>query len=391
MKVVVAIDSFKGSVTSMEAGEAIRDGIYRMMPEAEVVVKPLADGGEGTVEALISGMNGTEHRVMVTGPMGQPVEAVYGIVEGKTAVMEMAKAAGITLIHDKCPGMPGHLVPPMEKNPWEAGTFGVGEMIKDAIEKGCRTFILGIGGSATNDGGMGMLKALGYGFYDKEGKELSPKAKELIRIAQISDASILPELFECSFRIACDVTNPLCGKNGASFVFGPQKGADESMVQNLDEGLSHFAEITSELFGEDVSMQPGTGAAGGMGYACLAYLKGALEPGIQIVLDTISFEEELKTADMVITGEGRLDAQTVMGKAPIGVAKLAKKYDCKVIALAGSVAEDARICNEHGIDGFFSILQRVKTLEEAMDKEETKRNIRDTAAQIFGVVRGFVK
>lgn len=375
MKIVAAIDSFKGSLSSVEAGQAVREGILSVMPEASVVVKALADGGEGTVDALIQGMGGQEQMVTVTGPMGKLTKARYGIIDVHTAVMEMAMASGITL------------VPLNERNPMEAGTCGVGEMIRDAIEKGCRSFIIGIGGSATNDGGLGMLQALGYRFLSTEGKEVVPAAKGLMDIAVVDESGKLPELSECSFRIACDVKNPLCGENGASYVFGPQKGANALIVKALDAGLSHFAAVTAEHFGRDVSKEPGTGAAGGLGFAFLAYLKGKLEPGIDIVLDTISLEAEIKDADIVVTGEGRLDAQTVMGKTPAGVAKLAKKYGCTVIAVAGCAAKEAAVCNDHGIDAYFPILQEICTVEKAMDKENAKSNMVSAARQIFGLVK----
>lgn len=375
MKIIAAIDSFKGSLSSIEAGEAVREGILDIFEDAEVVIKPIADGGEGTVDALIRGMNGTEHKILVTGPMGEPVEARYGIVSETTAVMEMAAAAGITL------------VPREERNPVKAGTYGVGEMIAAAIGQGCRSFLIGIGGSATNDCGMGMLQALGYRFQDCHGCTVPPIAEGLKDIVEVDDTGVIPELKECCFRIACDVKNPLCGPDGASFVYGPQKGAGPVMVRQLDEALAGFAKVTARFIGKDLSEEAGTGAAGGLGYAFLAYLNGKLEPGIDIVLDTIGLEEDVKTADIVITGEGRLDAQTVMGKAPAGVARLAKRYGCTVVALAGGIAEDAQACNQNGIDAYFPILQTVCTLEEAMEKENARKNMVSTVRQIFRLVK----
>lgn len=376
MKVVVAIDSFKGSLTSMEAGNAAKAGILNAC-DADVVVKPLADGGEGTTEALVEGLGGQFVSVCVTGPLGQKTNARYGIMEdGKTAVMEMAEAAGITLVVRD------------QLNPWKATTYGVGEMILDAVECGCRDFIVGIGGSATTDGGAGMLQALGYELLDENGAQIGFGAGELDRIVRISAEHRCPELSECRFRIACDVRNPLCGENGAVFVFGPQKGVRETEKTILDEKMRHFAEKTREFLGTDNSLEEGAGAAGGLGFAFLSYLpKARLQPGIEIVLKAIGLEEELADADFVVTGEGRLDFQTAMGKVPVGVAQLAKKYHKKVIAFAGGVTEDAGKCNEKGIDAFFPIVRGVTTLDEAMNRETAKRNMELSAEQVFRLVR----
>lgn len=376
MKVVVAIDSFKGSLSSLEAGEAIKCGVLKAMPDANVIVRPLADGGEGTVEALALGMGGRLESVEVTGPLGEKVNCIYGILEeSKTAIVEMSGAAGITLVPDD------------KRNPLHTTTYGVGEVIKDAISKGCRHFIVGIGGSATNDGGIGMLQALGYGMLDKEGKQVSFGAKGLKEIVTITDDQVIPELKECSFRVACDVTNPLCGELGCSAVFGPQKGADKEMIKQMDEWLSEYAALTSAKYEKADVAYPGTGAAGGLGFAFLAYTDAVLESGIKIILEETNLEDYVKDADVVVTGEGRLDGQTVFGKAPIGVAKLAKKYNKTVLAFAGAVSEDACVCNTHGIDAFFSILRSVQTLEEAMDGENAAKNMEATAEQVFRLVK----
>ena len=376
MKVVTAIDSFKGSMTSMEAGFAAAEGIHRVDAEAEVLVRPLADGGEGTVEALVAGMNGKTEHVIVTGPLGEPVICEYGIIEStKTAVIEMAGAAGITQVPDE------------KRNPLYTTTYGVGEVIKDAIEKGCRRFIVGIGGSATNDGGVGMLQALGYAFLDKDGKQVLPGARGLKDITEITDAYVIPELAECKFRVACDVTNPLCGELGCSAIYGPQKGATPEMIQDMDQWLGAYAELAKERFPKADPKYPGTGAAGGMGFAFLTFTDAVLESGINIVLDETKLEDYIKDADLVITGEGRMDGQTAMGKAPVGVAKLAKKYGKKVIAFAGAVQRDARACNDAGIDAFFPILRGVVTLEEAMKSENAKRNLADTAEQVIRLMK----
>ena len=379
MKVVVAIDSFKGSLSSMEAGQAIAEGVKRVHQNAEVVVRPLADGGEGTVEALVEGMGGIFVTKEVTGPLGEKVEAVYGVIESKedsskTAIIEMSAAAGITLVSEE------------SRNPMNTTTYGVGELILDAIERGCRRFIVGIGGSATNDGGVGMLQALGYDFLTREGKAISYGGDGLRELASIDDVNVHPKLKECTFKVACDVTNPLCGENGSSAIFGPQKGATPEMVQELDQLLLHYAELSKEINANADRFYPGTGAAGGMGFAFLTYTSATLESGIQIVLTETKLEKLLETADFVVTGEGRLDGQTALGKAPIGVASLAKKHQKKVLAFAGAVTPDAKECNQHGIDAFFPILRGVITLKEAMDKENAHQNMVDTVEQVFRVV-----
>ena len=375
MKVVVAIDSLKGSLSSIEAGEAIKSGVLKAIPEADVCVRPLADGGEGTVEALALGMGGKLEVVEVTGPLGEKVACTYGILEeSKTAIMEMSGAAGITL------------VPEEQRNPLHTTTYGVGEVIKDAIAKGCRHFIVGIGGSATNDGGIGMLQALGYGMLDKDGAQVAFGAKGLKDIETITDEFVIPELKECTFRVACDVTNTLCGELGCSAVFGPQKGADPTMIMQMDKWLEDYAKLTSAKYEKANAKQAGTGAAGGLGFAFLAYTNAVLESGIKIILEETKLEDYVKDADIVVTGEGRLDGQTVFGKAPIGVAKIAKKYDKKVIAFAGAVTKDAIACNEHGIDAFFPILRRIQTLQEAMDAENARDNMSSTVEQVFRLI-----
>lgn len=375
LKVVIAMDSFKGSLSSIEAGAAAREGILRAC-NAEVVVKPLADGGEGTTEALVEGLGGSYAYVDVTGPLGVYTEAKYGIMkDGISAIMEMAEASGLMLIK------------PEELNPRKATTYGVGQMILDAIKKGCRKFIIGIGGSATTDGGVGMLQALGYEFFDKDGNPISYGIEELDKIDKISAERRLPELDECQFEIACDVKNPLCGENGAVYVFGPQKGVKEEEKRIFDKKMQHYAAVTSKYLGKDYSREEGAGAAGGLGFAFLSYLPNVqMKRGIDIVLNAIELEKEVSEADIVITGEGRLDFQTAMGKVPIGVAKLAKKYGKRVIAFAGSVTAEAVQCNNEGIDAFFPILRDVVTLNEAMEKEIAKHNMTLTVEQVFRLI-----
>ena len=372
MKIVMAIDSFKGSLSSMDAGRAAAEGIQRVDPKVQVKVRPLADGGEGTVEALTEGMGGRFCKVSVMGPFGEPVDCEYGILdETKTAIVEMSGAAGITL------------VPRERLNPLEATTYGVGEVIKDAIGQGCRRFIVGIGGSATNDGGVGMLQALGYDFLDEDGEQIGKGAAALEKLRKISTEHVLPELAECEFHIACDVTNPLCGERGCSAVFGPQKGATPQMIEKMDQWLGEYAKMTQEVFPKADAQYPGTGAAGGLGFAFLAYTPAVLESGIEIVLKELKLVEDIKEADLVITGEGRLDEQTAMGKVPVGVASLAKKYQKPVIAFSGSVTPGARLCNEKGIDAYFPILRSIVTLDEAMERERAWNNMADTAEQAY--------
>lgn len=377
MKVVIAIDSLKGSLSSIEAANAIKRGILSVC-DAEVVIKPLADGGEGTVEALISGMNGITKQITVTGPLFEKINCIYGqLPESKTAIIEMSAAAGITLVPDAL------------KNPMNTTTYGVGEIIKDAIQDGCRKFIIGIGGSATNDCGIGMLQALGFEFYNDKHQPVGADGKSVAEIEYICTKNCLPELKECTFSIACDVNNPLFGPSGASYVYGPQKGATPEIVRFLDDGIKHFSERVKELLGKDNAEVPGTGAAGGMGYAFITFLNATLESGIQIILKEIDLENDVKDADIVITGEGRLDFQTAMGKAPIGVARLAKKYGAIVLAFAGSTTQDAEKCNEEGIDAYFDIVNSIMTLEEAIDPKNAAINMERAVKQVFRLINCF--
>ena len=372
MKITVAIDSLKGSLASMEAGNAAKGGILRVYPEAEVFVRPLADGGEGTVDALTEGLGGRIRTISVSDPLGRPLQADYGILtspgQGEPlAVIEMAAASGLPLLAAA------------ERNPLRTTTYGVGELILDAIRQGCRRFLIGIGGSATNDGGLGMLSALGYQFLKEDGTPVSPGAA----------GSVLPELSACSFRIACDVTNPLCGPNGCSAVYGPQKGASREDIVNMDRWMQAYAVLTARQFPHADPTVPGTGAAGGLGFAFLSYMNAVLEPGASIVLEETSLESFIQDSDIVITGEGRLDGQTAMGKAPIAVARLAKKYGKPVFAFSGCVTPDAIQCNDAGIDAFFPILRSICSLEEAMEPASARKNLSDTVEQVMRVVRRF--
>lgn len=371
MKVVVAIDSFKGSLTSLQAANAVKEAVLKANENSTVIVKPLADGGEGTVEAL-SSLDGEIVQITVKGPLLKPVKAKYCILKkDNTAVIEMAAASGITLISES------------ERNPLNTTTFGVGQMICDAINRGCRRFIIGIGGSATNDGGVGMLTALGFEFLDKNKAPIELGAKGLKNLHTISTDKVLPELCECTFNIACDVENTLCGENGCSAVFGAQKGATDKMIADMDLWLENYSEKAKKISPKADKDAKGAGAAGGLGFAFLSFMNASLQSGIDIVLQETRLEEDIKNADIVVTGEGRLDSQTAMGKAPIGVARLAKKYNKKVLAFCGCVGDGAEALNEHGIDAFFPILRRVTSLEDALDNENAYNNLTATAYQVF--------
>lgn len=377
-KIVVAIDSFKESLSTFEAGKAIEEAAKEMYENAEVAISPIADGGEGTVEAIISASNGELVRTVVCNPLGKQIEAAYGFIpHTKTAIIEMSAAAGITLIEES------------ERNPMNTTTFGVGELILDAISKGCRKFVIGIGGSATNDGGVGMLQALGFEFLDKNGKQVLLGAKGLKDIVVIKTENAVKELKECYFCVACDVKNILCGKNGCSAVYGPQKGATPEMIKNMDMWLEKYAQLTKKVVPTSDANIPGTGAAGGLGFAFVSYLDATLESGIELVMKETELESYIKDADIVVTGEGRLDGQSHMGKAPVGVAKLAKKYNKPVIAFSGCVTEDAITCNEHGIDAFFPIVRKPCTLDEAMNINNAYKNLKDTAYQVFRLIKIF--
>ena len=378
MKVAVAIDSFKGSLSTFQSGEAVKEGVRRVYENAEVTVCPLADGGEGTVAAIVAGCGGEMRSVSATGPLGEKIICEYGLISKTgTAVIEMSAAAGITLVS------------PEKRDPMVTTTYGVGELIADAIGNGCRKFIIGIGGSATNDGGVGMLTALGFKFLDKKGAPIARGAIGLRDLCEIRTEEALPELAGCEFRIACDVKNPLCGDNGCSAIYGPQKGATPETVKLMDGWLKNYAELTKKIIKSADDLRPGSGAAGGMGFALMTYLGGKPESGIELVINVTGIEEILKNADVVVTGEGRLDGQSCMGKAPIGIARAAKKYGKPVIAFSGCVTDDARECNQNGIDAFFPILKAPCSLSDAMNIENARKNLTDTAEQTFRLIKKF--
>ena len=379
MKAVIAIDSFKGSLSSLEAGQAAANGIRRVFHDAETIIRPVADGGEGTVEALVSGLNGHFRETEVSDPLGRHIKAKYGILPDNTAVIEMAAASGLTLLSES------------ERSPMLTTTYGTGELILDAIHIGCRNFIIGIGGSATNDGGIGCLQALGFGMLDNNSKQVGYGAKGLSQLSLITDIGIIPELKECRFNVACDVTNPLCGENGCSAVFAPQKGAGAESIRLMDGYLRSYAELTKQFNSSASADTAGAGAAGGLGFALMYYLNAKLESGVDLIMRETKLEEAIKNANIVITGEGCLDSQTAMGKAPIGIAKIAKKYGKPVIAFSGAVRSGAELCNQNGIDAYFPVLRKVSTLEQVMDKNNAYNNLADTAEQVFRTIKLFSK
>ena len=378
MKIVVAVDSFKGSLSSTEAASAITEGFLKVDPTVTVKSYSLADGGEGTVETVISAMGGEWRSLSVNGPLRDEVISKYGeVVKTRTAVMEMASASGITLITED------------RRNPLYTTTYGVGEMINDAIDRGARSFVIGIGGSATNDGGIGMLSALGFEFLDGEGNPVPDGALGLKALREIRTNGKRAELDECRFLIACDVKNPLCGENGCSSIFGPQKGATPEMVLDMDAWMKNYALLTATVIpGADMNY-PGCGAAGGLGFAFLNYLGAELKSGVELILDAINIEADLSDCDLVITGEGRIDGQSYMGKAPVGIAKLAKKYGKPVVAFCGCATKDASVCNDHGIDAIFPILKAPCTVEEAMQIPTSYRNLKETATQVLRLIKSF--
>ncbi|MDX1363172.1 MAG: glycerate kinase [Arenibacter latericius] len=373
-KIVVASDSFKGSVSSMEIAENAELAIHKVFPDCEVIKIPVGDGGEGTLTALVSILKGELVSCTVNGPLLEPVLAQYGIIKGSyTAIIEMAAASGLTLI------------PQDKRNPMLTSTYGTGELIRDALDKGCRKFLIGVGGSATNDGGTGMLQALGFKFLDTKGEELGYGGQILNEICAIDDTEVLPSVREASFTIACDVNNPLSGSNGAAHVYAHQKGADDQMILELDKGLSRFAKVIKEKFNKDVNSVPGAGAAGGVGGGFLGFLNASLKLGIEVVLDAIEFADLIRGAELIITGEGKLDAQTGMGKTPAGILKVAKKQGIPVIAIGGSVNAVEEL-NEAGFLSVLPLLPYPVSLEQAMDSEFTLENIRRTIEQQLRVI-----
>ena len=393
MKVVFAIDSMKGCLSSLDCGKAAAEGLKRALPDAEYVIRPLADGGEGTVEALTIGLGGTFHDVEVIGPLGRKVMARYGIVNTEesdevtgdssnlTAIIEISSAAGLTLISA------------IERDPIKTTTYGVGELISDAISRGCRNFIIGLGGSATNDAGIGMLQALGATFYDDRRKLLTGDngyltGGDLEFIHAMSFENFNPHISGCRFRIACDVNNPLCGENGSSFIFGPQKGLFDSEIQIMDKWIERFVDTSREALNTSIDPNyPGSGAAGGLGFAFKYFLGGELEAGNKIVIEETNLKKYLSDADIVVTGEGKLDEQTLMGKAPVGISHIAKVFKKPVIAIVGSVSAGFDGDRLPDVDAYFPVIRRNCTLEEAMDPHTARSNIAATTEQIFRLIK----
>ena len=402
-KIVVASDSFKGSLTSLEVADSVEKAVREAFPQCDVVKVNVADGGEGTMDALRQTLGGTRVNLTVSGPLGRPVEAYYVILDdGITAVLEMSAASGLPLLA------------PEERNPSKTSTYGTGELIRDALGKGCTKFLVGIGGSATNDAGMGMLSALGYRFLDSDGAELEPVGGSLGLVEsilspqwgtspdgggssamencpprcvspddaalQMDDGNMLPD---ASFIVACDVKAPLYGPEGAAYVFAPQKGADPQMVQSLDAGLRHFAEVAAQVTGSDFSQMQGAGAAGGLGYAFKEFLNASLERGVEMVLDAIGFDEIIAGADLVITGEGRVDSQTLTGKTPFGVAQRAIRQGIPVVAIGGSVAIDPHQAREAGFKDALQVTPEGMPLSEAMKQDVASENVYRTILKLM--------
>lgn len=374
MKIAIAPDSFKGSLSATEVANAIEKGIKKVDINIETVKIPMADGGEGTVESLVEATGGKYIKVKVNDPLMREIEAVYGILgDNKTAVIEMAQASGLPLLKKE------------ERNPMKTTTYGTGQLIKHAVNSGCKNIIIGIGGSATNDGGAGMAMALGAKLLDKEGKDIPLGAEGLIKLKTIDLATFDEKIRECKFIAACDVENPLVGEKGASHIFGPQKGADKDMVKVLDEYLEHYGNLLEEYLNISVLDYPGAGAAGGLGAALLAFLNAELKRGIDIVIEASNLDEKIKDSDLVITGEGMIDYQTQFGKTPFGVAETSKKYNRPVIAIAGGIGKDASDLYNKGIDSIFSIVDKPMTLDEAMENAEIL--LEDTAERIMRIVK----
>lgn len=373
MKIVIAPDSYKESLSALDVATAIETGFREIYPHAEYVKVPVADGGEGTVEAMVAATQGHIVQVSVTGPLGEPVNAFYGLSgDMRCAYIEMAAASGL------------ESVPPTRRNPLLTTSWGTGELIRHALDAGVSQIIIGIGGSATNDGGAGMAQALGAKLLSAGQQQIAPGGGALETLARIDLSELDPRLADCRIDVACDVTNPLTGPQGASAVFGPQKGATAAMIERLDRGLQHFAQIIDRDLDIDVLSLEGGGAAGGMGAALYAFCGANLRPGIEIVTDALGVADLVADADLVITGEGRIDSQTIHGKVPVGVAKVAKRFNVPVIGIAGSLTADVGVVHQHGLDAVFSVLYSVCTLDEAL--ANAAANVRMTARNVAAVL-----
>ena len=374
MKIVIASDSYKGSLDSSQVNEAMRKGILRVFEDAEIICIPIADGGEGTVDAVMTFCGGSYCYETVTGPDGREVIARYGILPDKSAVIEMAAASGLPLVQDVTPD-----------TVMNSTTYGTGQLIASALDKGCRKIYIGIGGSATNDGGIGMLQALGVSFLDADNREVGFGGKYLDKIARIDISNLDPRIRETELVVMSDVTNPLCGENGAAVVYGPQKGATEEEIAILDKGLARFAELICQMNLPDIRNLPGAGAAGGLGGGLVSFLGAEIRPGIKAILEIADFEKSVQWADLILSGEGRIDGQSANGKVVSGIAEIAGKYNVPVIAICGSVEKDAREIFEKGISGMEAAVCRPVTLEKAMD--EAEQNVIDAAERVMQMVK----
>ncbi len=375
MKIILAPDSFKGNLTSLQVAATLEKGVRRVLPKANCVKVPMADGGEGTVQSLVDATGGKFLRKRVTGPAGKPVSARYGLLaDGKTAVIEMAEASGLPLVSGR------------QKNPLNTTTYGTGELMLDAVNRGAKKIILGIGGSATNDGGVGMAQALGVRFLNKQGQEITEYGAGgmINKIASIDMKGLNPLIKKTKVIVACDVNNPLCGKNGASNVFGPQKGATPAMVKTLDANLKHLGAIIKKDLKKNVVNLKGAGAAGGLGAGLVAFTKASMKSGVDIVIEATELNKHLKGADLVITGEGRVDFQTAFGKTPSGVAKAARKNRVPTVAIGGGITDDANGVFKHGIDGLESACARDMSLEEAIGN--SKAHLANAAERVVRLI-----
>jgi glycerate kinase len=378
MKIVIAPDSYKESLTAKQVCHAIETGFKRVLPNATYISVPVADGGEGTVQSLVDATQGRIVKTKVTGPLGNQVDAFYGLLGDNpaTAVIEMAAASGL------------HHVPATLRDPTKTSSYGTGELIKKALNNGAKKLIIGLGGSATNDGGLGMMAALGVRFINGDGLDVASTGQELNNIKDIDISELDARLSECQILVACDVDNPLCGEQGASAIFGPQKGATPACVKFLDQGLAHYSERIKHCLGIDVKNKPGAGAAGGMGAALMAFTNVTLKPGIELVLETVNLDSYMQDIDLVITGEGRIDAQTAHGKTPMGVAQVAKKYNIPVIGIAGSLGENHQLVYQCGIDAVFAAMPGAMSLAQALQNaEQNVTNLAQNIAQLWAVKR----
>lgn len=371
-KVLISPDSFKESLDGMEVAMAIRQGLERGIDGVESICLPVADGGDGTIEALVKASNGSFMTSRVLDPLGLPIDAIWGVMgDGVTAVIEMARASGLALLTDE------------QRDPRYTTTFGTGQLIYEAIQKGYKKLIIGIGGSATNDGGAGMAQALGVKFLDQNGKELPFGGAPLVDLKEIDMSNISPEISELSVLVASDVSNPLCGKTGASAIYGPQKGATPKMVLELDSALKNYANVISSTLGKNVELSSGSGAAGGLGAGLMAFMNAELRPGIDLVTEALDFDKYLQDCDLVITGEGAIDGSTIFNKAPVGVAKRAKKYNIPVIAFAGTLGDGYQKVYEHGIDAVFNVQNKPMSLQDSM--KNTKELLVDSVERVIRV------